>query len=95
MTLQPISRALRHALAFLALAFLAATAASAQTLTVVSWNVESGGSDDQTIRGRMASFQGVDLWGLSEVASPTAAGVFELGAEDGEDADFGRVVGTT
>ncbi len=74
MTLQPtrglISRALRHALAFLALAFLAA-AASAQTLTVVSWNVESGGSDDQTIRTRMASFEGVDLWGLSEVASPT------------------------
>ena len=40
-----IRRALRHAFAaaFLAAAFLV-TAASAQTLTVISWNVESGGS---------------------------------------------------
>jgi hypothetical protein len=86
-------RALALASAALLLAFSAT--ASAQQLTVVSWNVESGGSDDQTIRSRIAGFQGVDLWGLSEVASPASAGVFELGAEDGEGADFQRVVGTT
>jgi hypothetical protein len=67
----------------------------AQTVTLVSWNVESGGSDNQTIRQRMASFQGVDLWGLSEVASVSAAGVFETGAEDGEQANFDRIVSTT
>lgn len=89
-----INRARRYTLAAAFLALIAVTT-SAQTLTVVSWNVESGGSDDQTIRSRMASFQGVDLWGLSEVASPASAGVFELGAEDGEGADFRRVVGTT
>jgi hypothetical protein len=64
-------------------------------LTVLSWNVESGGSDDQTIKQRIASFQGVDLWGLSEVASLTSAGIFETGAEDGEEATFDRIVGTT
>lgn len=68
---------------------------TAQTLTVVSWNVESGGSDDQTIRQRMASFQGVDVWGLSEVAGVASAGIFETGAEDGEEATFDRIVGTT
>jgi endonuclease/exonuclease/phosphatase family protein len=67
----------------------------AQTLTVVSWNVESGGSDDQTIRQRIGSFQGVDVWGLSEVNNATSASTFELGAEDGEDANFERIVGTT
>jgi endonuclease/exonuclease/phosphatase family metal-dependent hydrolase len=83
----------------LAIALLALTVAcphaSAQTLTVVSWNVESGGSDDQVIRQRIGSFQGVDLWGLSEVANPTSASTFETGAEDGEDANFEKVVGAT
>lgn len=78
----------------LALAF-ACLDVNAQTITVVSWNVESGGSDDQTIRQRMASFQGVDVWGLSEVPGPVSAGVYETGAEDGEEANFERIVGTT
>ena len=73
----------------------ACVSVAAQTIKVVSWNVESGGSNDQTIRQRMATFQGVDLWGLSEVASVSSAGVFETGAEDGEQANFNRVVGTT
>lgn len=81
-------------LALLTLTF-ASISVTAQTVTVVSWNVESGGSDNQTIRQRMASFQGVDLWGLSEVASVSAAGVFETGAEDGEAANFNRIVSTT
>lgn len=91
------SRFLRNALLLAFVTFLIASlnTVSAQQLTVVSWNVESGGSDDQVIRARIASFQGVDLWGLSEVASATSAGTFELGAEDGEDANFERVVGST
>lgn len=83
----------------LTLAFLLVTLTCvhvyAQTLTVVSWNVESGGSNDQTIRQRIASFQGVDLWGLSEVAGPSSAGVFEAGAEEGENANFDKIVSTT
>lgn len=85
----------RRALAAAALLLALSAYASAQQLTVVSWNVESGGSDDQVVRSRIARFQGVDLWGLSEVASPASAGTFELGAEDGEGANFERVVGTT
>jgi hypothetical protein len=34
-------------------------------------------------------------WGLSEVANVAAAGIFETGAEDGEEANFDRIVGTT
>jgi hypothetical protein len=82
----------------LAIAFaitVACLQVSAQTLTVVSWNVESGGSDDQNIRLRIGSFQGVDLWGLSEVFSPASATIFEAGAEDGEDANFEKIVGST
>lgn len=82
-----------------AIALLALTVAclqvSAQTLTVVSWNVESGGSNDQTIRQRIGSFQGVDLWGLSEVTGPSSASTFETGAEDGESANFEKVVSNT
>lgn len=89
-----ISHAIRHGLAAAFLIVIGITT-SGQTLTVVSWNVESGDSDNDTIRARMARFQGVDLWGLSEVASPAAAGIFERGAEDGEGADFSRVVSAT
>lgn len=86
------NRSLTVVLVTLSFACLTVTA---QTVTVVSWNVESGGSNNETIRQRMASFQGVDVWGLSEVASDAAAGVFETGAEDGEEATFNRIVGTT
>ena len=50
-----LSRLLRRSLVtvFFALSFACFTV-SGQTVTVVSWNVESGGSDDQTIRQRMA-----------------------------------------
>lgn len=85
----------RRALASAALLLACSAFAAAQQLTVASWNVESGGSDDEVVRSRIARFQGVDLWGLSEVASPASAAAFELGAEDGEGADFQRVVGTT
>lgn len=86
---------LRRAIASALLILACSAAASAQQLTVVSWNVESGGSDDQVVRSRIARFRGVDLWGLSEVAGPASAAAFELGAEDGEGADFQRVVGAT
>jgi hypothetical protein len=67
---QPLSfrRFTKRALtiAFISLCFSHLHLAFEQSHSVVSWNVESGGSDDQTVRRRTASFQGVDLWGLSE-----------------------------
>lgn len=64
-------------------------------ITIVSWNVESGGSVPSVIAERIKALQSVDIWGLCEVEDDAAAGVFEQAAEDGESADFVRVVGTT
>ncbi|MCC6457292.1 MAG: excalibur calcium-binding domain-containing protein [Caldilineaceae bacterium] len=64
-------------------------------LTVMSWNVESGGADAVTIAGQIAAFDGVDIWGLSEVNGDDDALLYETGAEVGENATFARVTGTT
>ena len=65
------------------------------TLTVVGWNVESGGSEAATISRRIADFQGVDLWGLAEVEDAGAADEFERAAAVGENSTYDSVLGTT
>lgn len=87
----------RPLLAALPLLLAAGTAAPAQDhpFTVVSWNVESGGARPDSIARRIRDYQGVSLWGLSEVAGDADARLFEAAAEDGEGTDFERVVGTT
>ena len=40
---------------------------SAQTLTVASFNVESGGANSNIIGDQIAGIDGIDIWGLSEV----------------------------
>jgi hypothetical protein len=69
--------------------------AFAQRLTVISWNLESGESSDSFIAARLRTFQGVDIWGLSEVAGANTASAFEAAAEDGENANFEQVLSTT
>jgi hypothetical protein len=69
--------------------------ASAQRLTIISWNLESGESSDSFIATRVRTFQGVDLWGLSEVAGANTARAFEAAAEDGENANFEHVLSMT
>jgi endonuclease/exonuclease/phosphatase family metal-dependent hydrolase len=69
--------------------------AQAQRLTVVGWNLESGGSSISAIAERVRRFQGVDLWGLSEVAGDATLKTFEAAAEDGENADFHRLISLT
>jgi hypothetical protein len=69
--------------------------AFAQRLTIISWNLESGESSDSFIATRVRTFQGVDLWGLSEVAGANTASAFEAAAEDGENANFEHVLSTT
>ena len=78
-----------------ALLIAAGAAAQAGRLTVVNWNVESGGAQVGTITQRIRAFQGVDLWGFEEVLDSTWAQSFEVAAEVGENADFRRVLGTT
>lgn len=64
-------------------------------LNLVTWNVESGGATPDAISVRISAMDGIDLWGLSEVASVPWATTFEQAAEDGESGDFNRVLGTT
>lgn len=79
-----------------ALAFAGGSTISAQSrLTVVSWNIQSGQADPQQVAKRIKAFQDVDLWGFSEVENDAAANILETAAEDGENADFRRIVGTT
>jgi hypothetical protein len=68
----------------------------AQRLVVVGWNIESGSATDVAVAQRVRRFQGVDLWGLSEVQSDASLQSFETAAEDGENgADFKRILSTT
>jgi endonuclease/exonuclease/phosphatase family metal-dependent hydrolase len=69
---------------------------SAQELTVVSFNVESGGADPVVIATQqIGPMDGVDLWGLSEVQNEAWVRALESGAEAGENANFNSILGTT
>jgi endonuclease/exonuclease/phosphatase family metal-dependent hydrolase len=80
----------------LVLGFSAPTvfAQNSPQITVIGWNVESGEADPVVIASRIADFQDVDIWGLSEVESRDAA-AFEAAAEVGENANYERILGTT
>jgi endonuclease/exonuclease/phosphatase family metal-dependent hydrolase len=97
-----MSKTLANAVRVLAVAILmlvfdarVAMADNHGPITVATWNVESGGADTATIAGQIAAFDGVDIWGLTEVNGDGDALLYENGAEVGEAADFARVVGTT
>jgi len=64
-------------------------------ITLISWNVESGGADPNVVAGQIAAMDGVDLWGMCEVDGATWAQNFEVGAETGEPGDFTAILGTT
>jgi hypothetical protein len=67
----------------------------AQALRVVGFNVESGGARPDVVDDLVRAAQGVDLWGFSEVQDDTWGMLFEQPAEDGEAADFQRILGIT
>jgi endonuclease/exonuclease/phosphatase family metal-dependent hydrolase len=71
------------------------TASFQSTITVISWNVESGDSNPTAIAQQIKNINGCDIWGFSEVDASTMPGPFEAAAEDGENADFQRILGTT
>jgi len=74
---------------------LVASAVRAETLSVVGFNVESGGADPTVVDDIVATAQGVDIWGFSEVQNDDWAILFEAAAEQGEDANFERILGST
>ena len=76
------------------LVLLLALGTSAQEqMTVVGWNVESGDASVDSVAARIAAFDGVDIWGLCEVYADRAE-PYEHAAEQGENADFSRVLGS-
>jgi hypothetical protein len=87
----------RHALGVLTalLVVLVSVPALAHTLTVGSFNVESGGADIDTVASRIALQTDVDLWGLSEVQNASAAEVLRTAMENATGATVRAVVGTT
>ena len=64
-------------------------------LTVIGWNVESGGADPQWISRVIANQQDCAIWGLTEVEGSSWAKMFENAAEVGEYADYKYILGTT
>ncbi len=69
--------------------------AAAQQLTVIGFNVESGGADPQVIAATIAPIDGTDIWGFSEVQNADWAEMFEEAAAIGENASFDQILGTT
>ncbi len=67
--------------------------ALAEPLTVIGFNVESGGADPNTLSKQIASIDGCDIWGFSEVQNGKWSSAFEKAAEDGENADFKVITG--
>ncbi len=81
--------------AFLLLLVFAAPLVAQETLTVVTWNIESGDADANVIADRIKTAQGVDIWGFTEVQGAAVIPTLESAAEDGENADYQSILGTT
>lgn len=71
------------------------TAAWAEQLRGVGFNVESGGARPEVVATLIAATPGVDLWGFSEVQNEAWGIAFEQATEQGTRADFLRLLGTT
>jgi endonuclease/exonuclease/phosphatase family metal-dependent hydrolase len=69
--------------------------AAAEPLTMIAYNVESGGAEAATVAQKIEAIEGVDLWGFSELAGWPWLEVFQRAAERGNHAEFGSVIGTT
>lgn len=82
-------------IASMLLSFVLAQTAPTPDLTVVGFNVESGGADIAVLRKQVADMQGVDLWGFAEVEGEDWARELDKGAEEGENASFDVVLGAS
>lgn len=87
------------ALLLILASILFVTPASAQTeevpsFVMVTWNIQSGQSDPDTIAEQMALFDGVDIWLLQEV-NEKETGYYRAGAEDGEGSTYSMVMSSS
>ncbi len=67
----------------------------AEPVTVVGFNVESGGANPAVVDDIVAAAEGVDVWGFSEVQNDDWAELLETAAEEGEGTNFERILGST
>lgn len=80
----------------LAATLLVAAEAEATPLSVVGFNIESGGSSDHVIALQLDKSVGVDIWGLSDVWDDGDwLKRLKRGAESGEGSEFGLLLGDT
>jgi endonuclease/exonuclease/phosphatase family metal-dependent hydrolase len=84
---------MRRVLAALLLSVLPQFAA-AEELRILSWNVESGGADEDVISEQLADFEGYDIVGLCEVRANDAQQYADA-VGTGESGDFTYVLGDT
>ena len=95
MTTMKVTSATKRVISWAFLPLLSwASAADAQELVTVGWNLESGGARIQSIGSRVSNFQGVDLWGFSEVQETWAESLEDFAAQ-GESATYDGILGTT
>lgn len=81
---------------FLALAALCAGQAVSGPLSVVGFNIESGGSSDHVIALQLDKSVGVDIWGLGDVWDDGDwLERLQRGAASGEGSEFGVILGET
>ncbi|MHC4641549.1 MAG: hypothetical protein ACYS32_07885 [Planctomycetota bacterium] len=85
---------MRTLISIVVVIFLLSIVCFANEVTVISWNVESGGADPGVVASQIVDMNGVDIWGLCEVDASWAQG-FEQAAEGDEPGDFNSVLGTT
>ncbi len=71
---------------------LVAPAPDDAVITVVTWNTELNDADIDIINQRIAEFEDVDLWGLTEVNRSTHQAVLTEAAAAGEAADFESIL---
>lgn len=68
---------------------------NANVIEVVGWNMESGGADPTVLSEQIENFSGVDLWGFSEIKNMEWANTFAEASAEGEQGQFGIVLGST
>lgn len=69
--------------------------ATGESLTIVAYNVESGGAAVATVAREVEKLRGVDIWAFSELAGNAWLAAFESAAERANQAPFAAILGTT
>lgn len=64
----------------------------AEQITVVGWNVESGGANMGVLAKQMQSLKGVDLWGFSEVLDESWVKTFRASAKKATGSNFRDII---